>query len=128
MSPATSNAYQQVSISTADPGSLVVQLFDGAGRFIARSRKALAAGDQATFAYSLSRAHAIVADRSIVSTELAPENFRSLWFQRKRWAQGWLEVTLRYQRDFWRSKRLGLRQKLYWTYLLLYRELYPEKG
>jgi flagellin-specific chaperone FliS len=44
-------SYQQVSISTSDPGSLVVQLFDGAGRFIARARKALAAGDQPTFAY-----------------------------------------------------------------------------
>lgn len=67
----------------------------------------------------------IVADRSIVSTELAPTNFRSLWFQRKRWAQGWLEVTLRYQREFWSSKRLTFWQKVYWTYLLLYRELYP---
>ena len=59
-------SYQQVSVSTADPGSLVVQLFDGAGRFIARSRKALAAGDQPTFAYSLSRAHAIIAELSNV--------------------------------------------------------------
>jgi cellulose synthase/poly-beta-1,6-N-acetylglucosamine synthase-like glycosyltransferase len=67
----------------------------------------------------------IVADRSIVSTELAPTDFRSLWFQRKRWAQGWLEVTLRYQRQFWSSNRLRLSQKLYWTYLLLYREIYP---
>jgi hypothetical protein len=67
----------------------------------------------------------IVADRSIVSTELAPTDLRSLWFQRKRWAQGWLEVTLRYQREFWASKKLTVWQKLYWTYLLLYRELYP---
>ena len=67
----------------------------------------------------------IVADRSIVSTELAPTNFRSLWFQRKRWSQGWLEVTLRYQREFWSSRRLSFWQKVYWTYLLLYRELYP---
>ncbi len=67
----------------------------------------------------------IICDRSIVSTELAPTEFRSLWFQRKRWAQGWLEVTLRYQREFWASKKLTVLQKLYWTYLLLYRELYP---
>jgi cellulose synthase/poly-beta-1,6-N-acetylglucosamine synthase-like glycosyltransferase len=67
----------------------------------------------------------IVADRSIVSTELAPAELRSLWFQRKRWAQGWLEVTLRYQREFWASKKLSAFQKVYWTYLLLYRELYP---
>jgi len=74
---------------------------------------------------ALLNGYRIVADRSIVSTELAPTNFRSLWFQRKRWSQGWLEVTLRYQREFWSSKKLSLRQKLYWTYLLLYRELYP---
>jgi cellulose synthase/poly-beta-1,6-N-acetylglucosamine synthase-like glycosyltransferase len=74
---------------------------------------------------ALLEGYRIVADRSIVSTELAPTDFRSLWFQRKRWAQGWLEVTLRYQREFWRSKKLSLVQKIYWTYLLLYRELYP---
>jgi hypothetical protein len=74
---------------------------------------------------ALLEGYRIVADRSIVSTELAPHDFRSLWFQRKRWAQGWLEVTLRYQREFWRSTRLTVWQKAYWTYLLLYRELYP---
>jgi len=74
---------------------------------------------------ALLEGYRIIADRSIVSTELAPTNFRSLWFQRKRWAQGWLEVTLRYQREFWSSKKLSLMQKAYWTYLLLYRELYP---
>jgi flagellar protein FliS len=66
MTAGTPTAYQQVSVNTADPSSLVVQLFDGALRFIARSRKALAAGDQPTFAYSLSRAHAIVAELSNV--------------------------------------------------------------
>ena len=74
---------------------------------------------------ALLEGYRIVADRSIISTELAPHDFRSLWFQRKRWAQGWLEVTIRYQREFWKSKRLTVWQKLYWTYLLLYRELYP---
>ena len=67
----------------------------------------------------------IVADRSIVSTELAVADFRSFWFQRKRWAQGWLQVSLKYQREVWRSPHLGWRQKLYWTYLLGFRELYP---
>lgn len=74
---------------------------------------------------ALLEGYRIVADRSIVSTELSPAEFRSLWFQRKRWAQGWLEVTLRYQREFWASRKLSLFQKVYWTYLLLYRELYP---
>ena len=66
MTVGTSTAYQLVSISTSDPASLVVQLFDGAGRFLGRARKALAAGDQPAFAYSLSRAHAIVAELSNV--------------------------------------------------------------
>ncbi len=67
----------------------------------------------------------IVADRSLISTELAPPDFKSLWFQRKRWAQGWLEVSVKYQRKFWASRKLGLSQKLYWTYLLMFRECYP---
>lgn len=67
----------------------------------------------------------IMQDRSIVSSELAPLDFRSFWFQRKRWAQGWLEVSIGYQRQFWRSSHFSFWQKLYWTYLLSYREAYP---
>jgi flagellar protein FliS len=66
MTVGTPTAYQQVSVNTADPGSLVVQLFDGAIRFIARARKALAAGDLQSFAYAQSRAHAVVAELSNV--------------------------------------------------------------
>jgi cellulose synthase/poly-beta-1,6-N-acetylglucosamine synthase-like glycosyltransferase len=66
----------------------------------------------------------ITHDRSIIATELAPENFNSFWFQRKRWAQGWLEVSFRYQRRVWRSSHLSLRQKAYWTYLLYYCVIY----
>ena len=74
---------------------------------------------------ALLQGHRIVADRSIVSTELAVADFRSFWFQRKRWAQGWLQVSLKYQREVWQSPHFGWRQKLYWTYLLGFRELYP---
>lgn len=59
-------AYQNVQVSTADGPSLVVQLFDGAIRFLGRARQALAAGNQPEFAYTLSRAHAIVAELSNV--------------------------------------------------------------
>lgn len=76
-------------------------------------------------ARALLAGYRIVHDRSIISTELAPTTFHAFWCQRKRWAQGWLQVSLRHQRAFWRSKRLTLAQKLHWTYLLLYRELYP---
>jgi flagellar protein FliS len=57
-------AYATVSVETADPAALVVQLFDGALRFLARARQAATTGDQAGFAYAVSRAHAIVAELS----------------------------------------------------------------
>ncbi|MBN2404526.1 MAG: glycosyltransferase, partial [Coriobacteriia bacterium] len=76
-------------------------------------------------ARALLAGYRIVHDRSIISTELAPTTFHSFWCQRKRWAQGWLQVSIRYQRAFWTSKHLSLMQKAYWTYMLLYRELYP---
>ncbi|MDO9556929.1 MAG: glycosyltransferase family 2 protein [Coriobacteriia bacterium] len=76
-------------------------------------------------ARALLAGYRIVHDRSIISTELAPTTFHSFWCQRKRWAQGWLQVSIRHQRAFWSSRRLSLVQKAHWTYLLLYRELYP---
>jgi len=69
--------------------------------------------------------HRILNDRSIISTELAPEDLPSFWYQRQRWAQGWLEVSIKYQIGFWKSRHMSLFQKVYWTYLLLYREVYP---
>lgn len=67
----------------------------------------------------------IAHDRSIISAELAPTTFHAFWCQRKRWAQGWLQVSIRYQRAFWTTRHLTLMQKAHWTYLLLYREIYP---
>jgi flagellar protein FliS len=60
----TLGAYRNVAIATADPGALVLQLFDGALRFLARASKALAAGDTAGFALAVNRAHAIIAELS----------------------------------------------------------------
>lgn len=67
----------------------------------------------------------LIHDRSILVTELAPTRFKSFWSQRKRWAQGWMEVTLKYQKRFWRSRHFSVGQKIYWTYLLYFREAYP---
>jgi cellulose synthase/poly-beta-1,6-N-acetylglucosamine synthase-like glycosyltransferase len=67
----------------------------------------------------------IIHDRSIITTELAPADFTSFWSQRRRWAQGWLEVSLKYQRRIWKSTKFNRWQKIYWTYLLYYREVYP---
>jgi cellulose synthase/poly-beta-1,6-N-acetylglucosamine synthase-like glycosyltransferase len=69
---------------------------------------------------TLLRGHNIVHDPSIVTTELAPLDLRSFWFQRKRWAQGWLEVTLKHQVPLLHSHKLDGWQKLYWTLLLVY--------
>ncbi|HEX4345360.1 MAG TPA: cellulose biosynthesis cyclic di-GMP-binding regulatory protein BcsB [Solirubrobacteraceae bacterium] len=66
-----------------------------------------------------------VHDRSIVSTELAPPSPKAWWGQRMRWAQGWFQVTLRHQAAIVRSPRLSSELKLYWTYLLGWRELFP---
>jgi len=76
-------------------------------------------------ARSLLEGYRIMHDRSIISTELAPTDFSAFWFQRKRWAQGWLQVTLKYQRRFWASDKFSFLQKAYWTYLLFFREFYP---
>ncbi|MGI0490239.1 glycosyltransferase [Alkalinema pantanalense CENA528] len=69
---------------------------------------------------TLLRGHQMVHDPRIITTELAPVDLRSFWFQRKRWAQGWLEVALRYQIPLLRSSKLDGWQKAYWTMLLIY--------
>ncbi|MEM8614190.1 MAG: glycosyltransferase family 2 protein [Cyanobacteria bacterium P01_H01_bin.105] len=74
---------------------------------------------------TLLHGYRIVHDRSITVTELAPSHISAFWSQRKRWSQGWLEVSLRYQKRFWKSPQLTFGQKLIWTHLLYYRELFP---
>ena len=60
-------SYESVAVSTADPATLVVQLFDGALRFLGRARQALTpGGDRGDFPYAVSRAHAIIAELSNV--------------------------------------------------------------
>jgi cellulose synthase/poly-beta-1,6-N-acetylglucosamine synthase-like glycosyltransferase len=67
----------------------------------------------------------IMTDPKIISKELAPINIRDLWNQRMRWAQGWFQVTLRYQLNAIFTKKLSLRQKLGIIHMLGFRELYP---
>jgi cellulose synthase/poly-beta-1,6-N-acetylglucosamine synthase-like glycosyltransferase len=68
--------------------------------------------------------HRILHDRSIISTELAPSRFASWFYQRLRWAQGWHQVTLKHSRAIMTSPALTRWQKVYWTYILPWRELY----
>jgi len=66
----------------------------------------------------------IAHDRSIISTELAPETMGGFWFQRKRWAQGWLQCSMRYQLPILGCKYLNIFQKFMWTTLLMWRVIY----
>lgn len=65
-----------------------------------------------------------VHDKTIVSTELAPLTVRGLWFQRKRWAQGWFQCSLKYQGAVLRTRYLNGAQKFLWSTLLLWRIFY----
>ena len=67
----------------------------------------------------------LVHDAGIVSAELAPLQVRHWLLQRKRWAQGWLEVALRHTGPLMRSPHYTPFQKALWFYLLAYREIYP---
>jgi len=64
-------------------------------------------------------------DRAIASAELAPLQGVHWVGQRKRWAQGWLEVALKHTGALMRSPHLTARQKAFWFYLLAWREVYP---
>ena len=66
----------------------------------------------------------IVHDRSIISTELAPRTLGEFWFQRKRWAQGWFQCSVRYQLPILGCKYLNIFQKFMWTTLLMWRVIY----
>ena len=55
-------SYQTVSVGTADPADLVVQLYDGALRFLRQAQKAAAAGNQPAVAKAVNRAHAIIGE------------------------------------------------------------------
>lgn len=67
----------------------------------------------------------IVSDPGLVSTELAPADWRGLWGQRLRWAQGWSQVSLRHLVAMLRNADLSRRQRFGLVYLLGWREVYP---
>jgi cellulose synthase/poly-beta-1,6-N-acetylglucosamine synthase-like glycosyltransferase len=64
-------------------------------------------------------------DRAIISEELAPTHLRHWMFQRKRWSQGWLEVTLHHLRALFSSPFLTPWQKTLWVYLLAWGQAFP---
>ncbi|OVE74376.1 hypothetical protein BVX94_00535, partial [bacterium B17] len=73
---------------------------------------------------ALEQGYTIKHDRSIISTELAPETAGGFWFQRKRWSQGWFECSFKHQIPVWTSPHMSLRAKFMWTWLLMWRVTY----
>ncbi|MGH4028076.1 glycosyltransferase [Actinomycetota bacterium Odt1-20B] len=67
----------------------------------------------------------IAMDRTLISRELAPTTLRPLWNQRSRWAQGWLQVSLKYLWQGLRSPSFTRRQKAGLFVLLGWREVQP---
>ncbi|MET7637407.1 glycosyltransferase [Streptomyces sp. NPDC005438] len=64
-------------------------------------------------------------DRTLISRELAPTGLRALWNQRSRWAQGWLQVSVKHLWRTLRSPVFTRRQKLGLLVLLGWREAQP---
>ncbi|MGW9042365.1 glycosyltransferase [Streptomyces lydicus] len=64
-------------------------------------------------------------DRTLISRELAPTTLKALWNQRSRWAQGWLQVSLKHLWRGLRSPAFTVRQKLGLLVLLGWREVQP---
>ena len=69
---------------------------------------------------ALLQGYRIVHDPNITTTELAPVTLRSLWLQRQRWSQGWMEVSGKYWCGVVRSPHLDQFQKTCWLIMLLY--------
>ncbi|NUP19119.1 MAG: glycosyltransferase [Streptomyces sp.] len=67
----------------------------------------------------------IATDRTLISRELAPTRLKPLWNQRSRWAQGWLQVSLRHLRQALHNPSFTPRQKAGLVVLLGWREVQP---
>jgi flagellar protein FliS len=57
-------AYQNIQTITADPGRLVLMLYDGATVYLRRALRALEQGDTAAFGQALSGANGIIGELS----------------------------------------------------------------
>ncbi|MER7399212.1 glycosyltransferase [Streptomyces sp. NPDC000151] len=64
-------------------------------------------------------------DRTLISRELSPTMLKPLWNQRSRWAQGWLQVSLKHLWRSLRSPQFTPRQKAGLLVLLGWREVQP---
>lgn len=64
MANVQTGAYQNVQTITADPGRLVLMLYDGATVYLRRALRALERGDSAAFGQALSGANGIIGELS----------------------------------------------------------------
>jgi DNA-binding response OmpR family regulator/cellulose synthase/poly-beta-1,6-N-acetylglucosamine synthase-like glycosyltransferase len=73
----------------------------------------------------IEQGHKVASDPNLVSRELGPITLEALWNQRMRWAQGWLQVSIKHMMRALRSSHLTMRQKLGFVHLLGWREVFP---
>lgn len=64
-------------------------------------------------------------DPELISRELATSTFLQVWNQRLRWAQGWLQVSIKHCWPMMTNKHFGIRSKIGAFCLLFVREAYP---
>jgi cellulose synthase/poly-beta-1,6-N-acetylglucosamine synthase-like glycosyltransferase len=64
-------------------------------------------------------------DPLLISRELATTTFMQVWNQRLRWAQGWLQVSIKHVIPMTFNKHFGIQSKFGSFMLLFVRELYP---
>ena len=74
---------------------------------------------------AVGRGMRIRSDPGLMSTELAPATWSSLWGQRLRWAQGWVQVSQRHLGRLLISRRLSVRQKMGMLWLLGWSGIFP---
>ena len=69
-----SNRYKKNTLNTAQPGDLVVMLYDGIVRFLTNAHRACDEDDPATTGHSITRALDIIAYlQAILRSDVAPE-------------------------------------------------------
>lgn len=73
----------------------------------------------------LEQGYRVASDPKLISRELGPVTLEALWNQRMRWAQGWLQVSIKHLIRALRSSQLTLRQKIGFLHLLAWREIFP---
>lgn len=65
----------------------------------------------------------ITIEPSIAATELAPYRLRHWWLQRRRWAQGWIDVGTLHIRSILVHPGFSVWKKLNWVYVIYVRRL-----